>query len=669
MSNQSDCSVTLLSTNAARLQNEFKQKIFSKALLIRKVEESLLAMYSRGEIHGTVHTCIGQELSGVIVSEFLEKGDAVFSNHRCHGHYLSFTDDVDGLIAEVAGKATGVCGGRGGSQHLHKDGFYSNGIQGGIVPVAAGIAWALKLSNSSRIAVVFIGDGTLGEGVVYETLNIASVLNLPLLIVLENNQYAQSTHQAETMSGDICERARAFNVNTAISNTWDWQGLHKTTDKLINFIRTSSRPAFLQIDTYRLMPHSKGDDYRNPAEIELYQKRDPLTIFLQENVAAFETVINEINNRVNSAVFKANHASFPNLIESAKDSTPYMIQNSSPLVIASERYAQLLNKLFLNLMNEYPEIIFFGEDVRSPYGGAFKISQGLSDKYSDRVINMPISEASIVGLGCGLACSGYRPIVEIMFGDFITLAFDQIINHASKFKYMYNNQVSVPLIIRTPMGGGRGYGPTHSQTLDKHLLGIPGLNVIALNNLIAPEIVYKIILEQYTDPTVVLENKLLYTQYLRTTPPQGFSFQYLFEPLPTIVLSPKSKHIDITLIGYGGMSEILINIAEILFYEHELITQFICITQIYPYSIENHVNTIKQSKFVFLIEEGQGFAGFGSEILAQISELIPDFKGLCQRIYSKPMPIAASRALEAEILPNQGHILKCILNVCALSYS
>src|SRR5262249_14587100 len=159
----------------------------------------------QGKLFGTVHTCIGQEAVGITVANALEPGDKIFSNHRCHGHFLARTGNVKGLIAEIMGRETGVCGGRGGSQHLCdvEKGFFSNGVQGGIVPVAAGLAMSLQLQALRRIAVVFIGDGTLGEGAVYETFNLASKWQLPLLIVLENNGYAQSTPQTQNLAGSI----------------------------------------------------------------------------------------------------------------------------------------------------------------------------------------------------------------------------------------------------------------------------------------------------------------------------------------------------------------------------------------------------------------------------------------------------------------------------------
>jgi len=169
----------ILTTHFSR---EIKLKLISQALLIREVENRLLTLFSQGALHGTVHTCIGQELSAVTVAHFLKPGDTIFSNHRCHGHYLAHTDDVAGLIAELYGKSTGVCGGRGGSQHLCKNSFYSNGIQGGIVPIATGIALAKKIQQNHNLSVVFIGDGTLVEGAVYESLNLVAKWNLPLLI-------------------------------------------------------------------------------------------------------------------------------------------------------------------------------------------------------------------------------------------------------------------------------------------------------------------------------------------------------------------------------------------------------------------------------------------------------------------------------------------------------
>ena len=275
--------------------------LFEKALLIRRFEQRLLELFAEGKLFGTVHTCIGQELTGLAIAEYLEPRDLVFSNHRCHGHYLARTGDVEGLMAEIMGKETGICGGRGGSQHICSNGFYSNGVQGGIVPVSTGLALAQHFARSQNIVVAFIGDGTLGEGVVYESLNIASKWQLPLLLVLENNLYAQSTSQTETLAGDICARAAAFGVDTHQSSTWEPLELLATAEECVAKVRTSGRPAFLKIDTYRLMAHSKGDDDRSPAEVQEYWQRDPVAVFMREHADA-SRMLESVNERIDASV-------------------------------------------------------------------------------------------------------------------------------------------------------------------------------------------------------------------------------------------------------------------------------------------------------------------------------------------------------------------------------
>ena len=255
--------------------------LYQRAITIRSVEQKLLDLFAEGKLVGTVHTCIGQEFTGIAVCSALRPGDLVYSNHRCHGHFLSFTDDVTGLLGEVMGKPGGVCGGRGGSQHLCSKGFYSNGIQGGIVPVAAGLAMTLKLRKPGYIGVVFIGDGTLGEGVIYETMNIASKWQLPLLIVLENNLYAQSTSQTQTLAGDICARAAAFGIETTHEQHMRSSATHADGEARASIeCEAESRPHFLCIDTARLMAHSKGDDNRDKREVEQYWTKDPIKKFL-----------------------------------------------------------------------------------------------------------------------------------------------------------------------------------------------------------------------------------------------------------------------------------------------------------------------------------------------------------------------------------------------------
>jgi TPP-dependent pyruvate/acetoin dehydrogenase alpha subunit len=219
---------------------------YGQMFTIRRFEETLLEMFSQGKLVGTTHTYIGQEADAVGVIGHLDpERDVVFSNHRCHGHYIAFTGDLYGLLCEVMGKPDGTCGGKGGSQHLCNGNFYSNGVQGSIVPVSTGIALAEKQKGSGAVTTVFLGDGTLGQGAVYECLNMASLWRLPMLFVLD---------------------------------TTDVSEIDAAAGRAVDRVRSSGEPFFLVLHTYRFSPHSKGDDFRDPAEIESRRAHDPLAV-------------------------------------------------------------------------------------------------------------------------------------------------------------------------------------------------------------------------------------------------------------------------------------------------------------------------------------------------------------------------------------------------------
>jgi TPP-dependent pyruvate/acetoin dehydrogenase alpha subunit len=251
---------------------------YRRMRFIRRFEERLLELFEEGLLNGTTHACIGQEADSVAVMEYLQEDDHVFSNHRCHGHYLARTGDARGLLAEIMGRPDGVCGGIGGSQHLAAPGFKSNGVQGGIVPAAAGIALAHQLSGSDAISVVFIGDGTLGEGLVYETLNLASLWQLPLLIVLEDNGWSQSTPSHANLAGSMRGRFEAFGIAVEEVDSTDIAEISPTAERAVGLVREQRAPCALIIHTYRLCHHSKNDDNRPREEVEARMALDPVTV-------------------------------------------------------------------------------------------------------------------------------------------------------------------------------------------------------------------------------------------------------------------------------------------------------------------------------------------------------------------------------------------------------
>ena len=631
-----------------------------EALLIRRVEEKLFELFSQGKTHGTIHTCIGQEFSAIAFTRHLVKGDFIFSNHRCHGHYISYAKDYHRLIAELMGKESGLCAGVGSSQHLCDDNFFSNGIQGGMVPVAAGVALARKLAKSGNIVIVFIGDGTLGEGVVYETMNMASLWRLPLLIVCENNYYSQYTKQSLNLAGDILKRVEAFGITSYKSDTWNLDILMKSAASSIKYVRDNSLPAFHLVDTYRLYPHSKGDDHRDAAELKRYKEIDPINIFSKEHPQAYKEYSSQIDSQLDKVIKELVSAPELDMEDYYKDDCGSPENTVYEEIEQSDsRQVELINNFFDKAMKKDETIIFMGEDILEPYGGAFKVAKGLSEKYPDRVLPTPLSEASITGIANGLAIAGFRPFLEIMFGDFMTLCMDQIINHASKFYHMYNKKVQCPVVIRTPMGGRRGYGPTHSQTLDKFLVGIDNVTVVALNTLIDPRVIYKTVLEKEKDPVIVIENKADYAKRIAAKRIKNYRYEKSAADYPVARLRPAASEPNATIVTYGGMVDIVLDAVGPLFMELEIKPEIIVLSKICPIDYSQILISVLATRRLYVVEEGSCFAAIGSEIISSIAEMTGG-DITARRISALPVPIPAVRSLEDMVLPGVDSIVEKI---------
>ena len=253
--------------------------LYRSMLRIRRFEETVLGEFSRGYFFGTTHTYIGQEANAVGVLRNIAPEDIVVSNHRSHGHFLAYGGDMRALFAELMGKSTGVCGGRGGSQHLHWKNFYSNGVLGGTSPIGTGIALAEKFNQRDTVTITFLGDGALGEGILYESLNMASLWSAPVLFVLENNHIAQTTPTEINLAGNIANRFNAFGIDTEELDTSNVLKIQSSAARAISEVRKKFSPQALILNTYRFGPHSKGDDTRPEEEIlELRKTRDPISI-------------------------------------------------------------------------------------------------------------------------------------------------------------------------------------------------------------------------------------------------------------------------------------------------------------------------------------------------------------------------------------------------------
>lgn len=334
-----------------------------------------------------------------------------------------------------------------------------------------------------------------------------------------------------------------------------------------------------------------------------------------------------------------------------------------------------LNSALHQAFTDNKNVYLLGEDILDPYGGAFKVSRGLSTRFPERVLTTPISEAGFVGLAAGMALRGMHPVVEIMFGDFITLIADQMINHIAKFRWMYNDQVRLPLVIRTPMGGRRGYGPTHSQTLEKLYLGIPGLQVVAPAALSLVDgsdspgaLLYQSILHS-EDPLLFIEHKLQYSLPVQSQAElKEFSISsQRGNPglkYPTYILSVKgAPPASLTIATYGYMAELVKQAVIRLAFEYEIFVELVIPTQLSPFAIDSIISSTNQTGALLVVEEGTLSLGWGAEILARVAEALSSQPVRYKRLAAKEVPVPSSMPLEAQVLPGVEQIIQTAIQM------
>lgn len=323
-----------------------------------------------------------------------------------------------------------------------------------------------------------------------------------------------------------------------------------------------------------------------------------------------------------------------------------------------------LNRGLERILADNPDVFLLGEDIIDPYGGAFKVTRGLSTKFPDRVLATPVSEAALVGLACGMALRGLRPIVEIMFGDFVTLAVDQLVNHASKYRWVYNNQVTVPLVVRVPMGGYRGYGATHSQSLEKMFLGVPGLRVLAINTLMDPgEVLCRAVMDP--DPVLFVEHKLLYPKqvdHISDDRIDTFVVGSDGRRYPSFLLSLSGfDRPDVTVACYGYIASMVRDAALRLALDKEISCEIVVFTELAPLDLCLLEESVNRSRRLLVAEEGTTPQGWGAEISARIAEKsLAGRRARIARMGAKNVPISSSPVLETASLPSEASLCSAI---------
>jgi 2-oxoisovalerate dehydrogenase E1 component len=597
-----------------------KKNLIEKSLKIRAFEQVLIENFFKLNSRGTVHTSIGQELLPVILTELLLIDDYIFGTHRSHGIYLSMTSDFEGLLAEVLGVKNATSSGLGGSQHLNFKNLYTNGIQGGMAPLANGSAHTLL--GSENISICFLGDGTFGQGVLYEALNQASYLRTPTLFIVEDNHIAQSTLTKKVIKGTIKNKIESFDIKTTESYSDNFDDLYSNCLTAITGVRKNRRPSALIVNQNRLASHSKGDDNRDEAEIAQLYQNDLLQKYLNAD--------GELEKYFNTC-----REEFIDLINLVKDNEPankthidYSLEvnfKPTPIGIGKPETIREYTYIALDLLlSQSTDTFLLGQDIEylqdgttKPYFGAFGVTKNLSQKYPNQVKNSSISESSMVGFGIGRALAGKVTIVEIMFGDFTTLIVDQLRQQASKIVGMYGTKKRIPLIIRTPMGGRRGYGPTHSQNLENMFISIPNIIVYSQNVFFEPN--HYLVLGNIGLPIVIIEHKDLYNEN------PNIDLVPLYEKAimdkNEILVYNKAKEKSKLIITYGYAASLSIKAVIEIANHSEKFFDVLVLSIISPLTLQHLKSTIEEYSEIFLIEECDSKTGLAGSIIVEMNKI------------------------------------------------
>jgi len=510
--------------------------------LIRAFEETVLELAGEGLVHGPAHSSIGQEGGAVGSAVGLRSSDAVNGSHRGHHQFLAkalgyvapdgldlqqlVTPDIstvlDKTLAEILGLARGFCKGRGGSMHLqwHDAGALgTNAIVGGGVPLAAGNAFAQKRAGTSDLTVTYFGDGAVNIGSVLESMNLTSAWDIPLIFFIENNLYAVSTTVEEaTGESRLSGRGVGFAIPSFRVDGMDPLSVYLTMQKAEEYVRAGNGPAVIEAEVYRFF-HQNGAfpgsafGYRSKEEEESWRARDPLTM-MADQMKSLGLINDEIVASVHQQAQEAMSAVAATLVEQDPDGKPGVRRirpdlwpeasfvdvgvrgDLSELSGArtqerSDYTGELIDVRFVDAvadvmdrnMSADDRILVLGEDIHRLKGGTNGATKGLAEKFPDRILGTPISENAFTGLGGGLALDGrYRPVVEFMYPDFMWVAADQVFNQIGKARHMFGGESAVPLVLRTKVAMGSGYGSQHLMDPAGIFATAPGWRIMAASN-------------------------------------------------------------------------------------------------------------------------------------------------------------------------------------------
>ncbi|NHM06835.1 dehydrogenase [Flavobacterium sp. CYK-4] len=631
--------------------------LYKRLLKPRLIEEKMLILIRQGKV-SKWFSGIGQEAISVGVTAVLEPDEYILPMHRNLGVFTGRNIPLSRLFAQWQGKASGFTKGRDRSFHFGTQEYKIIGMISHLGPqlgVADGIALANKLKKNGKVTAVFTGEGATSEGDFHEALNIASVWDLPVLFVIENNGYGLSTPTNEQYRCEnLADKGIGYGMESHIIDGNNILEVYIELSEIVASMKTNPRPVLLEFKTFRMRGHEEasGTKYVPQELMDLWAEKDPVETYrrylIKQNVmtsAQDEEWRNEIKKEIDDHLMIANseadiEADYEEELNDVYK--PYDFEEIKPTDETENiRFIDAISQSLRQSFQRHDNLVIMGQDI-AEYGGAFKITDGFVAEFGKhRVINTPICESAVVSAGMGLSINGYKAIVEMQFADFVSTGFNPIVNYLAKVHYRWQEKADV--VVRMPCGGGTQAGPFHSQTNEAWFTKTPGLKVVY------PAFPYDakgLLATAINDPNPVLffEHKLLYRSVYQDVPKDYYT-------LPFGKAATLREGNDITIIAFGAAVHWAL---ETLDKNPDISADLIDLRSLQPLDKETIYASVKKTNKAIIVQEDSLFGGVASDISAMIMEDCFEFlDGPVKRVASLDSPIPFTKALEEQYLPKE----------------
>lgn len=642
--------------------------LYREMVRVRVFEDRAVELFKAGEITGTAHSCAGQEAVAVGVGAVLRPDDYVVGHHRSHGHVITKGGDLHGMFSELMGRRTGLCKGLGGSMHiadLSLNILGCNGIVGAPMPIGVGSALASTLQGVDRVTVVFFGDGGAAQGAGHEALNLAATWRLPVVFVCENNQFSFSVGWRETRAvEDIAPRGEGYGMPWEIVDGNDVLAVREAAARRVEAARRGEGPSLIEAKTYRRTFHSLRanlPDTRDPKLVEEWEAKDPIVRFEEAlrtagvlDEAGMQGVRDEAAAEVEEAVerARADDPADPADMEAAVY-VPHERSYPEPSGETHDlTFMQAVNEALRQEMERDERVFIMGEDL-GRVGGVFRATEGLYEKFgAARVRDTPISESGFTGAGVGAALAGLRPVIELQFSDFVTVAMDQVVNQAAKLRYMMGGTPRIPFVLRAAAGGGARLAAQHSQSLEAWFCHVPGLVVVMPSNAYDAKGLLTAAIRD-DNPVIFLEQKQLFFAEPAPVPMEPYAI-----PLGTARVVREGS--DVTVVALGGLVPLAERAASEL--ERDGISiEIVDPRTLYPLDLDAIIASVSKTTRLVVAHEAVSFCGFGAEVAASVSQhCFWDLDAPPVRVAAPHRPIPYEKSLELLTIPGSAQIVEAV---------